>query len=238
MRSSEGSNEPTCVLLLVKYPTEGQVKSRLTRQLPGNLVVALYRNFVIDILSMLTRSDIPFLILFHPSDARTHFERWLGTHYEYVPQRGNTLGERLKNGLMHAFTSGCRNALVLASDVPDVPVEVLHEASAAFAKSEVVIGPSPDGGYYLIGFRRSTFTPAVFDDIPWGQSTVFRETMNRVRNVKRRVHLLPQWRDIDTLEDLAAFVDKYADKTSNSSTTLRYLRHHEGRVFAENPSER
>jgi rSAM/selenodomain-associated transferase 1 len=218
--------------LLVKYPTEGQVKSRLARQLSGNLVVALYRNFVIDILSTLTRSGIPFLILFHPMDGRKKFESWLGPHFEYLPQRGNTLGERLKNGFAHAFASGCRNAIALASDVPDVPVEVLHEACAALGKSEVVIGPSPDGGYYLLGFRRSTFTPEAFDDIPWGQSAAFRETMKRVRNVKRSVHLLPQWRDIDTLEDLAAFVDKYADNTLCPSTTLRYLRRHKGRVFA------
>jgi rSAM/selenodomain-associated transferase 1 len=220
------------VLLLVKYPEEGKVKRRLAKHIRGSFVVEIYRSFVLDVLSMLERSHIPFCVLFHPLDALEKFEGWLGTRYEYAPQIGGDLGERLTNGFTRIFAENVGKAIALASDVPDVSEEVLHEACAAFDESDAVIGPSPDGGYYLIGFQRATFYPDAFKQMAWGGNTVFHETRERLQNVKRKVHVLPLWRDIDTLDDLHAFVTNRNRQTYHASNTIRYLLRHK-EIFSE-----
>lgn len=227
MRSRGDSNNKTCVLLFSKYPEEGKVKSRLEKHICGKIVVEIYRNFVLDILSMLNRSNIPFIVFFNPIDALKKFESWLGTKYEYLPQIGNNLGERLKNGFVDVFSKDFRNVIILGSDIPDLSEDILFEACAALENSDVVIGPSSDGGYYLIAFKRTTFFPKIFEKIVWSTNTVYSETIERLKKGKRKVHILPLWSDIDTLEDLKAFVNKYYKIKNNSSKTIRYLLQHE-----------
>jgi len=226
VRNKGVSNKKTCVLLLIKYPEEGYVKSRLEKHICGKIVVEIYRNFILDILTMLNSSKIPFIILFSPMDALKKFESFLGTKYEYVPQKGNNLGERLKNGFAYVFNKEFINAIALASDIPDLSEEVLHEACATLENSDVVIGPSPDGGYYLIGFKRTTFFPEIFEKIVWSSNTVFQETIERLKKVKRKVHILPLWSDIDTLEDLRGFFKKCYKTSSNPSKTITYILQH------------
>lgn len=148
----------------------------------------------------------------------------LGTKYEYVPQKGNNLGDA--RAFAYVFNKEFLNAIALASDIPDLSEEVYHEACATLENSDVVIGPSPDGGYYLIGFKRTTFFPEIFEKIAWSSNTVFQETIERLKKVKRKVHILPLWNDIDTLEDLRGFFKKYYKMSSNSSKTITYLLQH------------
>ena len=179
--TKKDSKTKTCILLLLKYPEEGYVKSRLAKQIRGTIVVELYRNFIFDILSMLKNTTLPIIILYSPPNAQKKFERMLGTHYEYIPQKGNNLGERLKNGFTHVYNKAWINAIALASDIPDRSEDIVLEACATVKNKDVVIGPSPDGGYYLIGFKRTTFFPEIFDKIAWSTNTVFQKTIERVK---------------------------------------------------------
>ena len=226
LRNRGYSNKKTCVLLLVKYPEEGNVKSRLAKHICEKIVVEIYRNFVLDILSMLNKSNIPFTVLFHPINALKKFEVWLGTKYEYVPQIGQNLGERIKNGFLNVFTKDFSNAIVLASDIPNLTENILLESYVAFDNSDAVIGPSPDGGYYLIGFKRDSFFPEIFEKMVWSRNTVFNETIERLKKAKCKVHILPLLPDIDTLEDLKVFVKKRNTATYDSSKTMKYLPQH------------
>jgi len=237
MATRRDFNKKVCILLLIKYPEKGRVKSRLAKAICGKIVVEIYRNSVLDILSVLARLNSSFMILFHPAAALRKFERWLGTKYEYIPQIGNNLGERLKNGFVDVFAKNYTNVIVLASDVPDLTKEVIREACEALDDSDVVIGPSPDGGYYLLGFTRSTFFPEVFEKIMWSKDTVFDDTLERLKKMKRRVHILPLWRDIDTLEDLKVFVEKNKKNTTSSSKTIKYLLEHKEILYKKTRSE-
>lgn len=216
----------TCILLVVKYPEKGKVKVRLSRETDETFARGLYRNFVLDTLSMLERSGVPFVVCFDPADALEKFKDWLGSECQYLAQRGEDLGERLSNGLSDAFSRGAENALVMGSDIPDLPENILLEACVALETNDAVIGPSPDGGYYLIGFQQTAFLPAVFEGIAWSTETVFRKTVEKLRRGRCNYHTLPSWADVDTLRDLESLAERSVDSTFNSSRTMIYLSQH------------
>jgi len=86
-----------------------------------------------------------------------------------------------------------------------------------------VLGPSMDGGYYLIGFRDETFRPEIFEGIPWSTNAVFQKTLEQFISLGDMVHLLPVWRDIDVIEDLKALMHRHGRSPFRHSKTMRYL---------------
>lgn len=215
-----------CVILLVKYPEKGGVKMRLARQIGDDFAVGLYRNFVMDTIAMLRRSGIPFVVCFHPADRLEAFRAWLGPQCEYVPQRGSDLGERLRNGFADAFAKGFRGAIAIGSDSPDLPEEVAIEAREALELHDAVIGPSTDGGYYLIGFKSDAFLPNAFEGIAWSTDAVFGETVERLRDAALDVFVLPRWSDVDTFDDLMGLREGIRNPDFASSETMKYLLRH------------
>ncbi len=86
---------------------------------------------------------------------------WMGMNNEYRPQKGNDLGQRMKNAIEETFREGFDKVVLIGSDCPDLPYEFYDRAMKLIDKSGAVIGPSSDGGYYLIGFSKSDFPPRV-----------------------------------------------------------------------------
>ena len=88
---------------------------------------------------------------------------------------------------------------------------------------DAVIGPARDGGYYLVGFRNDTFFPGVFSGIAWSTGTVFRSTMQAFGKAGQRVHELPLWQDVDTIEDLKDLAARSRRSAFSSSRTMSFL---------------
>jgi rSAM/selenodomain-associated transferase 1 len=214
----------TCILMLAKYPQIGLVKQRLAEDLAKGTVVGLYRRFVLDSIGTLKASGIPFSICYYPQSKLGLFRRWLGADLTYLPQHGHDLGERLKNSIADAFEMGFEKVMAIGSDSPDLPAGVLLEASAALRAHDAVIGPSTDGGYYLIGFTRQGYRPSVFEGIPWSTPEVFQNTVSRLAVAGLRVHVLRRWRDVDTMEDLRFLSKNLRDRSSYAPRTLRFIR--------------
>ena len=162
----------------------------------------LYRGFVMQMLSTIKRGDFPFYIYFYPENALKGLREWLGPDYQYLPQKGEDLGQRMKHGFLQAFEMGFKEVLLIGSDIPDLPLEFIEEAFSSLEDKDVVIGPAYDGGYYLIGFKDKTFSPQVFEGMSWGSEAVFDETMRVLKQFNQKIHTLPYLRDIDTIEDL------------------------------------
>jgi rSAM/selenodomain-associated transferase 1 len=191
-----------CLLFFMKSPEKGKVKSRLAGVIGDGLAVKLYKKFAMQMLSTLQKGDFPFHVCFYPEDALMGLKEWLGDQYRYIPQKGKNLGERMRNGFMEAFDMGFKRVVLIGSDIPDLPMEFIQEAFTFLKKSDVVIGPAYDGGYYLIGFKDNTFSPQIFEGITWGTKGVFDQTMKKLRRFRRVVYTLRYRRDIDTVEDL------------------------------------
>jgi uncharacterized protein len=210
--------------MFVRSPQEGTVKTRLTAVLDEATVLGLYRCFGSDLLEMLRRTAFGLRICFYPADAGTKVADWLGRGYVYVAQEGRNLGERMENGFRAAFADGFRRTVLIGSDCPDLPAEIVEEAIGCLASNDAAIGPATDGGYYLIGFRAGRLLKEAFAGVDWGTSTVFERTIDVLSKHGFSVHLLPQWPDIDTHEDLAAFMRKHALTPPGRLLTLDYLR--------------
>jgi len=213
-----------CILLFAKSPVKGQVKTRLAAEIGEDFALRLYKCFVEDELDVIDGVGVPVRLLFYPPDAESDFAEWLGKRDVLRPQRGNDLGDRMKNALTDAFAEGFSKAVVIGSDLPDIPGDFLREALKALESHDAVIGPSSDGGYYLIGFSRVSFLPKVFADIAWGTSAVCAQTLALFEKHRRSVRLLPEWHDVDTAEDLDLLLRRNGGTTFESSRTCRYLR--------------
>jgi rSAM/selenodomain-associated transferase 1 len=217
------SVDQNCILFFVKSPEQGKVKRRLAASLGETVASALYTSFVFDALATLDTCGARVVVCFSPPEARKSVVAWLGQHYVYMPQKGADLGQRMKNAFIDAFDRGFQQVLIVGSDIPDLPRNVIEDAFAFLKNRDAVLGPSFDGGYYLIGFKRSTFTPLAFEEIGWGAETVLQETIDRLRTKGLSLHTLPTWNDIDTLADLKDFFQRNRQTAFSSSQTISYL---------------
>lgn len=190
-----------CIVMFMKNPEKGKVKSRLSPELDEGLVVSLYEAFVADLIATMETTGMPFRIAFSPAEKEREIIRRFGCR-DIFPQTGGDLGERMKNAFVHAFAEGFDEVVLIGSDIPDLPAEVLDAAFAALRNRGAVIVPTVDGGYCLIGFERGSFVPGVFEGIAWSTERVCADTLARLELAGIGVRLLPQWRDVDTPEDL------------------------------------
>jgi rSAM/selenodomain-associated transferase 1 len=214
------------IFIMMKYPEAGKVKARLAQFIGEEAAVGLYQVFIQDTIAAVQALKTPFHIAVHPPESQEKFAKWLGISHMYFRQRGANLGERLHNGFNTMFGQKYHQVIALASDCPDIPVEILRKAVLNLQSHKAVIGPAPDGGYYLIGFCRDSFIPDAFEDISWSTETVFQETLARIEGKTKAVHVLPEWRDIDTKSDLQEFYTRHRSQKSNELESMRYIRSH------------
>jgi len=214
------------VLFFAKCPESGNVKSRLAAELGNETATEIYRCFVLDILDMLSKSGFSFNICFYPPHSADNMKEWLGSEFSYMPQHGRDLGDRMRNALATVFSKGHKYAVVIGSDIPDIPKELIGEALISLETHDAVIGPSFDGGYYLIGFRQDSFLPDAFDGIEWGGEAVFEDTLNILKNRGRITHVLKKWRDVDRHEDIKKLVHENKSELFSGSRTMQYLSEH------------
>jgi uncharacterized protein len=218
------SEENDCLIIFVKWPKKGKVKSRLSVVLDEDTVLDLYKCFVEDLLHTVKELGIRPVIAFYPADEEDSVRSWLGSEYRYVPQMGDELGERMKNAFQWAFARGRSRVVLIGSDFPDLPAEIIKDAFASLNDHDAAIGPALDGGYYLIGFRNDAFSPRIFDDIPWSTAFVFARTMEILREDGCDVRQLQFWRDIDRPEDIDDLIKRNRDNPFIRSKTMACLR--------------
>ena len=191
-----------CLLFFIKDPGKGRVKTRLASAIGDKMAVKLYKRFLLETLFTLNRGTFLFYLCYTPVDSLNELKDWLGDHYLYLPQIGENLGERMKNGFAEAFSMNFKRVILVGSDIPDLPLEFIEEAFTSLDEKDGVVGPSFDGGYYLIGFKNKSFSPRAFDGMHWSTETVFEETLKILKQEGLTIHTLQPLGDIDTVEDL------------------------------------
>ncbi len=213
---------PVAVAIMAKAPRAGEVKTRLCPPLSLADAAELYRRFLLDKIEQVRSLRTASLaIAYTPAEARAFFEE-VAPGFVLVPQRGADLGDRLANSLGELLNKGHRGALAIDSDTPTLPLGFLQQALDLVTTPEidVVLGPTEDGGYYLIGLR--TVHRELFEAMVWSTSQVLPETMRRADAKGLRVACLPPWYDIDTPEDLAR-LEKAASDGDVPRHTRRFL---------------
>lgn len=192
------------LMAILKAPRSGYVKTRLGRQVGFDQATRIYR-------AMAERQlrSVPeiFRIEVHyaPRGAAAEMRAWLGANYRYCVQSGGDLGQRLARAFARGFRRGGTEIIAIGADCPGLDGDCLTEAARRLRKSDVVLGPAADGGYYLIGLRRPA--PHLFDRIAWSSENVLRQTLDRVAASGLSCELLSVKEDIDDLESLRRHLD-------------------------------
>jgi rSAM/selenodomain-associated transferase 1 len=189
------------ILFFVKYPEPGKVKTRLAATIGAEAAAAVYRQLVQTIARILG-SGQPVRVLFSPAEKRQEIREWLAPMLpgaEFAPQSSGDLGERLERAFDAAFSDGWQQVAVIGSDCIELSAGIFAETWKALAADDVVIGPTEDGGYYLLALRDRH--PGLFHGIAWSTGDVFAQTRQQAVAAGLRVHLLPRLHDVDTGDD-------------------------------------
>ncbi len=194
--------ERNALVILTKAPQPGQSKTRLVPPLSYAEAADLARALLLDQLENLaTFGGARLFIAFTPETAAGFFDGFSAQGFTCFAQRGQSLGERMSHAFEHLFASGFANVILIGSDLPALPVRFFHQAYAWLEKSaDVVLGPSADGGYYLIAMNR--LITAIFDDIGWSSADVLSQTLHKLDDLSLKHELFSEWYDIDTVKDL------------------------------------
>lgn len=191
------------LVIFTRFPQLGRAKTRLIPALGAEGAVALHRE-----LAELTVARSWTFAAGCGAGIEVRFDggsleemrRWLGRSLRFEPQGSGDLGERLALAMQSHFASGARAVVMIGSDCPDLGEWILRQAFDALRAADVVFGPAKDGGYYLIGMTKPM--PQVFENIPWGASTVLQDSLAIARKCGLQTALLPELSDVDVPEDL------------------------------------
>jgi rSAM/selenodomain-associated transferase 2/rSAM/selenodomain-associated transferase 1 len=185
------------VILFCRYPVPGRTKTRLIPVLGRTGAAELQRRLTEETLSKVKRFARRYSAAVEVcSDGELKkVGRWLGPGVHLSRQPEGNLGSRMKAAFDRAFGNGCRRVVLHGADVPGMRGAHLEEAFGALSEHDLVLGPSTDGGYWLIGLSRSE---DLFRGMAWGDDRVFRETLLRARERGLRTHLLEPLTDVDT----------------------------------------
>jgi len=194
-----------CALILyARPPVAGRVKTRLQPAFTPPEALAIYEAMLADsvekLIDMASGFATPFVSWSDEATPSTELSALLGrVQVEY--QMGDDLGERMATTLQNRLRGGYKQAIIVGSDSPNLPVDYVDQAFEALAAVDIVLGPSDDGGYYLIGARR--LHPRLFQRVPWGTSQVLSITRERIKSGRITCHELPAWYDVDTPESVS-----------------------------------
>lgn len=213
----------SALVIFAKAPIVGQVKTRLCPPLSLAEAAELYHCFLLDTVTRaISLPQAQVYLAFTPPDGEGEalLRALLPYPLHYMPQRGDSLGEREANVFTDVLQAGFSRVVLIGGDIPTLPRAHLQEAFSllADAQHDVVLGPSTDGGYYLIGARACH--PELFENITWSTSAVLAETRAQARRAGLRVVQVPAWYDVDSEEDMIQLVKELASSTSSERAPM------------------
>ncbi len=200
------------LIMFVKEPKLGFVKTRLAKQTSDEFALALYENFIKDLMQTVEGFDCALYV--HPNKNAFSFDATF-------LQKGDDLGAKMSNAFKEEFAKGYEKIVLIGSDTPHLSTDLLNKSFESLSTHEMVLGPSLDGGYYLIGFTKKGFNETVFENITWSSEVVLEQTLQTVN--KKALYLLMYMNDIDTKEDLDQFYVSYKNQWKNSHT-IQFLK--------------
>lgn len=186
------------LIIFIKNPEPGTVKTRLAKTIGNESALKVYHkllNITRDVTKKVKcRRQLWYSTFIDQDDS------WSAADYEKKLQQGNSLGARMSYSFKQAFDNGAGRAVIIGSDCAALEPGHIEEAFLKLKDHDLVIGPSRDGGYYLLGM--SGFYPKLFEEKAWSTQSVFDDTVVQAQQLGLEVATLPKLNDIDTEEDL------------------------------------
>ncbi len=216
------------LVVMAKAPRPGTVKTRLcppfTPEQAAELNICFLKDTTQNLANIAAAGRAAGLISYTPLGDETLFNDLLPSTFSLLPQRGDSFGERLFLTAQDALACGYGSVCLIDSDSPTVPTAAINTAIAALSRpgDRIVLGPSNDGGYYLIGLKRPHRVP--FQNINWSTNTVAAETRARCQAAYIDLVELPLWYDVDDESSLRILaVELLEDVQPDFTTAIGYL---------------
>lgn len=194
-------NSDNLIMIFIRNPEIGRVKTRLAKTIGDDKALHIY-NLLLDHTNKVTKIVNADKVVFY-SDYINDHDQWKKDGFKQLIQTGNELGEKMSNAFLKAFNMGYKKILIIGSDCLDLNENILTDAFIILNEKEIVLGPTIDGGYYLLGMK--TFYPLLFQNKKWSTENVFLDTLLDVSNLRVSYDLLPTLSDIDEEKDLLQY---------------------------------
>ncbi len=211
----------TFIIIFVRYPEEGKVKTRLALTIGKHYAKELYKIIAQKIVSEVKRVRNSRIYLFSSEKVEIQqVRKWLRGNFQFTYQEGKSLGERMSNAFMRLLANGSNKTILIGTDIPDIGKEIIENASNMLDIYDIVIGPTLDGGYYLLGMKKLFNT--LFEEIQFSINSVFSQTILQIEKLGLSYYILPELQDIDTEEDLAYWLNNGSGSNLKKEINLIY----------------
>lgn len=188
----------TAIILMAKNPVQGKVKTRLVKDTSPEKATAVYLQLLEKTCTTMAKVKQVCPIIYHSPELLDNAP-WVPEGFKHELQSSGDLGQRMYQALTNELKTH-EKVIIIGSDCAVLEVQHLQQAINTLDIADVVLGPSEDGGYYLIGMK--SMHPELFIDINWGNDTVFEDTMQKIESKRLSLYLLPWLYDIDHETDL------------------------------------
>ncbi len=189
------------LIIFAKFPADGKVKTRLAEGVGNKQATQFYKLCAENLFNQAVNISITNTFLFFdPSSTKEKMKEWIKFDFEYHPQNNLDLGKRMAEAFKTLFEKGVKKAVIVGTDVPDMNKTIMEQAFDLLDKYDLVISPSPDGGYNLLGMKKLNLS--LFENIEWSSSTVLKKTVDAAKKQNLTIKLLDQLIDIDTEKEL------------------------------------
>lgn len=186
------------LLIFVKNPVYGNVKTRLASTVGNDKALLIYKNLLKYTVTITCNLSVKKIVYY--SDFIDNEDYWDNDIYTKKIQQGNNLGEKMQNAFKESFDQGFNEVVLIGSDCVEISENNLLNAYTHFKDYNIIIGPAADGGYYLIGLKKLHII--LFNNIIWSTQTVLAQTLQLCASEKLSVYLLPELSDIDEEKDI------------------------------------
>ena len=187
------------LVIFANAPEKGRVKSRIAADLGPDVALTAYRTLAEHAVAAASHVDwCRKTIAYAPNGTGDAMRDWFGDLFDYRAQGDGDLGRRMLFAFERGFADGADRVILIGVDCPGVSESVITEAFARLDAADAVVGPSFDGGYYLIGMKKPL--KELFTDIPFGTGDTLQKTLTAARKGGIRVSLLEWKRDVNTGE--------------------------------------
>ena len=183
------------LLVFSKNPTLGKVKTRLAKTIGKEKALKVYKALLKKTASVLEELEVDIHLYYSDFIEKNDLFSTVATQKKR--QTGEQLGERMSNAFRESLIS-YNKVVIIGTDLWTLEIQDIKNAFRALENHAAVIGPSTDGGYYILGIKE--VIPQIFLNKQWGTSSVLPNTLKDLKSIK--YHLLPEKNDIDTFSDL------------------------------------
>ena len=209
------------IIFFTKVPFPGKTKTRLQPFFNIFESYELHKSFILDVLEIIKPIDCDIMIFFEPNDQLNLLQNILGNNYECIPQTGQNLGEKMKSALDKTVELGYKKSILIGSDIPLIRKENIINAFEILNTKDIVISPTQDGGYYLIGTK--TAVPNIFA-IEFSTHSVFEKTCDLIAKNNLTYGVGDTLFDIDEKADILRLREKLQkDKSEHNKETKKTI---------------